>query len=283
MTKAAPERSPAENNEAIDDPNDDQGRASGSQPATRYEPMPIGGDAFATPLAPAGGSSDAPGALRTHAVWLIVGAAAGVAAGALGLALILKPARVGATHAPAPAFRLEQPSRAALIAPSPARSASEAGDERQALADAPPRPAAKPAAAEPAVGAADQTGATPSTADDSAQQTERAPGQGSSVVHASSERQHARPQSHRLPQQPDRAQVIAAMAAVRPAVQACFGAAHGTATANVRILGSSGRVSTARVTGQAGGIGSCIARAVRQARFPKFAMQALTISYPFGR
>jgi hypothetical protein len=73
------------------------------------------------------------------------------------------------------------------------------------------------------------------------------------------------------------------MKAVQPAVRDCFGDVHGTVTAKMKILGSSGRVTTAQVTGQPGRIGSCVARAVRQAHFPPFAAESLTISYPLGR
>jgi hypothetical protein len=86
-----------------------------------------------------------------------------------------------------------------------------------------------------------------------------------------------------LPLQPTRAQVIAAMRRVTPAVEACFGSAHGKAQVAITVLGTTGRVTTAKVTGQKGRIGSCIARAVRQARLPKFLKRKLEISYPFAR
>jgi hypothetical protein len=86
-----------------------------------------------------------------------------------------------------------------------------------------------------------------------------------------------------LPTQPDRAQVIAAMSSIQPAVRECFGDVRGAVTANIKVLGRTGRVATAQVTGQPGRIGSCVARAVRQAHFPQFTAESLTISYPLGR
>jgi hypothetical protein len=49
------------------------------------------------------------------------------------------------------------------------------------------------------------------------------------------------------------------------------------------VSGSNGHVSNASVTGQFAGtpVGSCIARAVRGATFPRFANPTFTFSYPF--
>lgn len=86
-----------------------------------------------------------------------------------------------------------------------------------------------------------------------------------------------------LPLQPTREEVIAAMQRVAPAVGACFGNAHGKVQVAVTVLGTTGRVTTAKVKGQSGRVGSCIARAVRHARLPKFLKRKLAISYPFAR
>ena len=84
-----------------------------------------------------------------------------------------------------------------------------------------------------------------------------------------------------LPPKPSRAQVIAAMRRVTPAVDACFGKSHGKVRVAITVLGATGRITTAKVTGRSGRVGSCIARAVRQARLPKFAQRKLEVSYPF--
>ena len=87
----------------------------------------------------------------------------------------------------------------------------------------------------------------------------------------------------KLAQTPTRSDVIGAMARIKPAVQACFGESHGVAKVSFFVRGKTGRVTTARVQGVIGKAGSCIARAVRRARFPKFAKDRIEISYPFQR
>jgi hypothetical protein len=85
-----------------------------------------------------------------------------------------------------------------------------------------------------------------------------------------------------LPDAPDRATIQAVLQGVEPAVQACGGEEHGTADVDVVIAGS-GRVTTATVHGPFSGtpVGSCIARAVRGARFPAFAQPRFQVTYPF--
>jgi predicted Zn finger-like uncharacterized protein len=87
-----------------------------------------------------------------------------------------------------------------------------------------------------------------------------------------------------LPETPSREQVLSAMRGVDPEVQACAaGQPLETPTASVAftVAGANGRPSSVRVTGVAGAIGSCIARAVRNASFPKFARAQFSINYPF--
>ena len=91
------------------------------------------------------------------------------------------------------------------------------------------------------------------------------------------------PQPEDLPPTPTREQVQAALAAVRPAVQACI-EGHGTVRVRIIVRGASGRVTTAVV--QDGYFarqpyGGCIARAVRTARFPRFQQSTFVIVYPF--
>ncbi len=85
-----------------------------------------------------------------------------------------------------------------------------------------------------------------------------------------------------LPETPDRATIQAVLEAVGPAVQACGGDEHGTADVDV-VIAASGRVTTATVHGPFAGtpIGSCIARAVRGARFPAFAQPHFQVTYPY--
>jgi len=93
----------------------------------------------------------------------------------------------------------------------------------------------------------------------------------------------ASPPRPSLPARLTRDQVIAAMRAIAPAVHACFGATHGMAKVKFSVVGKTGRVVGARVSGQSGSVGSCIARSVHRARFPKFAKRRIEISYPFVR
>jgi hypothetical protein len=87
-----------------------------------------------------------------------------------------------------------------------------------------------------------------------------------------------------LPETPSRDQVKAAMRGVESDVRAC---AEGqtlespTATVAITVSGSTGRVTGARVTGSAGSIAGCVARAVRGATFPKFSKSEFSINFPF--
>ncbi|MDQ3032602.1 MAG: hypothetical protein M3Y87_09315, partial [Myxococcota bacterium] len=85
------------------------------------------------------------------------------------------------------------------------------------------------------------------------------------------------------PETPPRPAVQSALSGVQGAVAACGGGQHGTAIVAITVTGSTGRVSGANVTGQFAGtpIGSCVARAVRGARFPRFSRATMVINYPF--
>jgi predicted Zn finger-like uncharacterized protein len=82
-----------------------------------------------------------------------------------------------------------------------------------------------------------------------------------------------------LPQTPDRAAVMSALSAV----SACGEGQHGLAMTEITVSGPTGRVTNAVVTGQFAGtpIGGCVARAARNARFPRFRQATFTINYPF--
>lgn len=85
------------------------------------------------------------------------------------------------------------------------------------------------------------------------------------------------------PEMPSRGDVVSAMQGVQSAVSACGNGEPGTATVAVTITGSTGRVTVANVSGQFAGtpVGSCIARAVRGATFPRFTRPTFTVNYPF--
>lgn len=84
-----------------------------------------------------------------------------------------------------------------------------------------------------------------------------------------------------LPETPSREQVTAGFQAVRDQLAQCAAGKHGVAKINATIA-NSGRVSYALIEGEFQGTpeGSCMARAVRAARFPQFSQPNLKVSYP---
>jgi hypothetical protein len=86
-----------------------------------------------------------------------------------------------------------------------------------------------------------------------------------------------------LPDAPSRADVLAAMQAVQPAVSSCAVGSRGVATVRVTFSGSTGRVTGAVVEGTYAGTeqGSCIARAVRGAQVPRFTQPTFSVAFPF--
>lgn len=89
--------------------------------------------------------------------------------------------------------------------------------------------------------------------------------------------------SAELPAQPSREEVQIALNAVKRSVAACMEGEHGTVRVRVTVRGS-GRVTTAVVQDSLYArppIGSCIARAVRNATFPPFSNESFVVLYPF--
>jgi len=86
-----------------------------------------------------------------------------------------------------------------------------------------------------------------------------------------------------LPETPSREQVARALRSVEGAVRSCGQGQSGVAMTQVTVDGSSGRVTNARVQGQFAGTpeGSCIARAVRRARFPRFKRPSFQVTFPY--
>lgn len=90
------------------------------------------------------------------------------------------------------------------------------------------------------------------------------------------------PPSTGLPTQPTREEIKSAVEALRATLQACAGTGHGLTTARITIVGN-GRVSSANIEGAFAGTpeGSCMARALRTATFPRFSAPTLQVTYPF--
>lgn len=84
-----------------------------------------------------------------------------------------------------------------------------------------------------------------------------------------------------LPEKPSRDDVMQAMNAVKGPVAACGQGESGVAFANVTVAGDTGRVTNATIEGQTGAVGSCIARAVRKAKFPRFQASTFKVKFPF--
>jgi hypothetical protein len=78
---------------------------------------------------------------------------------------------------------------------------------------------------------------------------------------------------------PTRDDVMSAMSGVKGKVANCKGS--GVATARMTVSGSTGRVSSASVTGVTGAAQSCVERAVKTARFPRFQQSSFTVKFPF--
>lgn len=236
---------------------------SGATKGARAEPtLPLGGGAFASPLAWA---PSAEKRSRRH-YWITavgLGSVAVVSAGIVAVALLVGDQRAGAPSRARMELRAEPPSEARM---------SSAHSRIAKRATAPRAPVAKAratvtgsAAVQPTVQALPVTTVKrePAHRKARADRTDRA-------------------SAPALPSELSRKQVVAAMRKITPAVNECFGDTHGKAMATFSVVGKTGRVVGARVTGQTGKVGSCIARAVRRARFPKFAGPRLKVSYPFA-
>ncbi len=87
-----------------------------------------------------------------------------------------------------------------------------------------------------------------------------------------------------LPQTPSKSQVRSALSSVRGAVKQCGGGESGVVNTSITVAGSTGRVSNVSVSGKYAGtsVGSCVARAVKRAKFPKFKQSSLKIGFPFS-
>ena len=85
------------------------------------------------------------------------------------------------------------------------------------------------------------------------------------------------------PETPRRDDVATALRSVQGAVNTCGRGQVGTAMVAVHFSGSTGRVVSATVSGQFSGtpVGSCIARAVRAARLPRFNRESFAVTFPY--
>jgi hypothetical protein len=243
--------------------------------------LPAGGPAFSSPLGLP--TSDRIARQRKQIAVLLVVGGAFVSSAAVALALVVRAGRVREQPTPVqPSLTVDVGSVPPLAVRAIPELPVAAPVQPTALSGA----IAAPGARAPSSG----TGAQPVSTDaERSSRTMRAAeplperAARTDAIPGVRRKQRAAAGAPPLPLQPSRAQVIAAMQRVMPAVSACFGRRHGSAKVLVTVLGKTGRVTTARVSGQRGKIGSCIASAVRRARLPKFEQRKLEISYPFAR
>lgn len=240
----------------------------------------------------------------------IIGGFALLAVAGIGAAVILKPPPaaptvVGAVAAPPAAAIAPAPPQPSAAATQPAEPPSEgelAAARKAAAAAAHPTPASAAPSGEPhrptaaagggkrpekPVVANDPAGARPEPA--IKPEPVKPKGGSSSIddlldsaIGSKGPKGAAAPAAEaNLPDKPSRDDVISAMNGVKGAVSACAQGQTGVAFANITVSGKTGRVSNVEVTGMTGEVGSCIARTVRKAAFPKFKSDNFQIKFPF--
>lgn len=185
------------------------------------------------------------------------------------------------------ALRGEEPAAAAVglgkstaAAPSAVRSAAAETTGNLGHAAQPRERAPQPSPATPASAPPPAASVSPEPAQAAAPPATAEPEPAASKAAAHEPRAERR--REKLIDKPSREQVIAAMSRVQGDVRACYGSSHGVATADLTVIGRSGRITTAHIDGMSGSVGSCIARAVRKAKFPKFAAESISIRYPMS-
>jgi hypothetical protein len=262
-----------------------------AEPASTLPTLPLGGAAFSSPLHPTAPAAAVRRNRNRRAALALVAASALLSGTVVALALVVRAGR----SAPSPSLSREpRPAVAQVSSPAPPAARTIARPMAAARVDPHPQrtgaivvpPGRLAASSAPVVGGQ----RTPPQALQRSLSARQPPPEARRERNANGRkaaRESRRAARERvgsdLPLQPSRAQVIAAMRRITPAVHACFGRRHGKAMVRLTVIGRTGRVTTARVTGQRGAIGSCIARAVRRARLPVFAQRRLQIAYPFAR
>jgi hypothetical protein len=250
--------------------------------ASRFEPLPLGANAFAPPVFTASAEEE-PKPWRKAMPWLVLAGIAGASGLAVWIAMIV--------NQPASKDDVEQNAATAEVADVAQQSPEEEGGGEQTAVPAAEAQADKPvegeaAAAAPAQPAAEPPPAAEADVKDEAEAEDKADGRSSAARAAAREKRHAAraakaaaaaPRS--LAAAPSRTEVIAAMAGVHAAAVRCMDGAHGVVTADMKILGT-GRVASVNVSGAPGKAGSCIAGAVRKAKFPEFSAASIAVRYP---
>jgi len=248
--------------------------AQQSPGASRYfEPMPLGSNAFAPPLYTPPTEDPKSLVRRLMPFFVVAGAAATGIMSVWVAAIMSSPAHATRGldgHARAVAAVEQEPPQARVKAVSKDNEA----------------PAIQPAGVEQPTGSVAPSATASATDPTHEPESEAAlDGKTASVDKRSDSKEHSSRRRSKgtpnLPSKPSRADVLAAMSRVQPVVKRCFAGSHGVLTADITVV-SSGRVASAKISGQVGSIGSCAARAVRKARFAKFSDDAISIRYPMA-
>lgn len=243
-----------------------------SNMADAFPELPLGSDAFRSPLHTL--PSDVPARKRIvhpRTVYFVV-ASMSVALGVLAVFAMREPspslteAREDLVAAPAAPSALAV--RAAPAAPAKAKVAAPALQagviNPVAAVTANPQPAR---AKQPAVAPPAQT----------SERARPAPTPRAKATPRKVSRAKPKP---KLPEQPSRSAVLAAMRSVTTDARRCL-SGGAIAQAHITFKGETGRVLNATVKGVEPAAASCVARAVRAARLPPFSKPQLEITFPF--
>jgi hypothetical protein len=185
----------------------------------------------------------------------------------------VEPKPAASTHHSAGGATAEPAAPAAEAVPASAAEAAEPAVASTAVA---PTTAAVPATAPAAAEAA--PGTEPAVAEAAAAPAEAA----AAPAEAAAAPAEATPAAD-LPEAPSREQIVEGFESVHADLLTCAAGNHGMLKVQATILGS-GRVSQALIDGVFRGTpeGSCMARALRKAKFVQFAQPSLSIAYPFS-
>jgi predicted Zn finger-like uncharacterized protein len=262
-------------------------------------------------LSPAGKTDEEEG--KKGLVLAIVGGFSLLAVAGIAIALIMKPSGQPAAIAPIAPVVAPQTAAAPAAAPTPAAAAAaaEPPSEGELAAQRTPDPGAaakttdaseeakhggKTPAKHASVGAHDEKPAAAAVATKSETEPSKperpAKKAGGSIddlldnaiggkSNSAGAKREAAAATANLQEKPSRDDVLSAMKGVTDAVKACGKGQTGVAFANVTVVGKTGRVSNVEVTGMTGDTGSCIARSVRKASFPKFSAENFQVKFPF--
>jgi predicted Zn finger-like uncharacterized protein len=95
----------------------------------------------------------------------------------------------------------------------------------------------------------------------------------------------APPAQNAMAEAPSRNDVLTSMKKIESEVRACAASeatpVTGTANVAITVMGSSGKVASAEVSGLTGPVGSCIARVARTATFAPFTREKFSVTFPY--